>query len=143
MYHMEATTALLADAAALENGKLYVHGAGWDQINAQAVPLVHPAMALVLVLRVGYDEAMRQIPFRIELLTEDDKPLGVGGQGVLAVGHAPTQAKGAPSSAPLVIPFTNVHFGEAGGYRFRVSSGDSEIVSVPFRVFLVPNPGQA
>ncbi|MEX2406714.1 MAG: hypothetical protein WD834_05195 [Actinomycetota bacterium] len=137
---MEVTTALLADAAAIAAGKLYIHGAGWDQIGVQRLPSAHPAMAVVIVIRVEFNEALRPIPLNVVLLSEDEEPMGVEAGLELAVGHPPTQTHGAPTFAPLVIPLSNVQFERAGRYRFRVASGDRELASIPFEVSVAPRP---
>lgn len=138
---MQITAALLADAAAVADGKLYVHGAGWDQIQTQSLPAVHPSMALALVFSVDYDEAMTEIPFRLELLDEDDGEMGIQGEGLLTTGHGPTTRRGSPTLAPMAFTLPNLTFQKAGGYRFKVSSGDVELASIPFSVNLQRMPG--
>jgi len=131
---MRATTAMLADAARVESGKLFIHGGGWDSINVNTIPATHPTMALVLVLRIEYDQALTDIPFVIDLLDEDDQSLGVRIEGVINAGHPPRIKPGTPTFQPLAMVFNMVSFPHEGGYRFRVTSGDSELASVPFRV---------
>jgi hypothetical protein len=135
---MKATTAMLADAATVESGKLFVHGGGWDVINVGTIPATHPTMALVLILRIEYDEALADIPVIIELLDEDDKPLGPRLEGVVNAGHPPRTKRGTPTFHPLAVAFNMIPFPHEGGYRFRVTTGDSELASVPFRVRTTP-----
>jgi hypothetical protein len=132
---VKATTALLADAAAVEaSGKLYVHGGGWEQIFVHKVPAVHPSLALVLVFELSWDESNEDIPVHIELIDEDGHPVGIEAEGTLNVGRPPGVKKGGPLQAPLVLPLHAVTFQKLGGYQFRVTSGDAELVTVPFRV---------
>jgi hypothetical protein len=135
---MEVTTAMLADAASVEGGKLFVHGGAWDTVYVAAVPAVHPAMALVLVFRIGYDEALNDIPITIELIDEDDQPFGPRVQGIINAGHPPRSRRGTPTFHPLAMTFSMLPFEHEGGYRFRVSSADDEIASVPFQVRTTP-----
>ncbi|TMK87338.1 MAG: hypothetical protein E6G44_00360 [Actinobacteria bacterium] len=131
---MRATAALLADAARVENGKLYVHGGAWDTIAVDAFPATHPTMALVLVYRVEYSEALTDWPIVVELLDEDDRPVGPRLDGTINAGHPPGTIRGSPVFIPQSITMNLLPFEKGGGYRFRVSSGDSELASVPFRV---------
>jgi hypothetical protein len=136
---MDVTTAMLADAASVEGGKLFVHGGAWDSINVPGVPAMHPTMALVLIFRIGYDEALNDIPITIELMDEDDQPFGPRIQGVINAGHPPRSRRGTPTFYPLAMPFNMLSFEHEGGYRFRISSGeDGEIASIPFQVRAVP-----
>jgi hypothetical protein len=131
---MRATTAMLADAARVEGGKLFVHGGGWDSITVPAIPAVHPCLALVLVFRVEYSEALEDIPIVIDLLDEDDQPMGPHIEATLNAGHAPRTKVGTPTFVPQTISFNMLPLNRAGGFRFRVMSRDAEIASVPFRV---------
>lgn len=135
------TTALLADAAAVSEGKLDIHGGGWDVIVGASLPLTQPSFSLAWTLRVEYDEALRDIPVVLDLLTEDDEEAGVhiGGQ------HQRRASTQIPPRKPDVhapgLTLTMFPFSRAGGSRFRIASGDSELASVPFTVLIQPNPG--
>ncbi|MBI4259129.1 MAG: hypothetical protein HY658_01055 [Actinobacteria bacterium] len=131
---MEITTALLADAATVADGKLYVHGGGWDRITTRSLPAVHPALAVVLVFRVPYDEALTPHPFHIELLDADDNAVGPAADGTLNVGHAPTAVRGAPSFVPFTWTLQNLELPAAGAYRFRVGTHEDELASIFFVV---------
>ncbi len=135
---MQVTTAMLADAASVERGKLFVHGGGWDNIDVAAIPAVHPTMALVLIFQIDYGEALDDIPIVIELLDEDDKPLELRIEGKINAGHPPRTRRGTPTFHPLALPFNMLTFDHEGGYRFRVTSGDDELASIPFRVRTMP-----
>lgn len=125
---------MLADAAQVENGKLYVHGGGWDSISVASLPATHPSMALVLVFRVEYTEALQDIPIMVELLDADDNPMGIRLEGVMNVGHPARGTRGMPIFVPQAFSFHLIQFERADSYRFRVTSGERELASVPFRV---------
>jgi len=131
---MNATAAFLADAAQVQGGKLYVHGGGWDTIYAGSEPATHPTMALVLLFRVEYSEALTDMPIEIQLLDEDENPAGVQLQQKLNVGHAPGSKPGTPSFVPQALTFNMLTFPRLGGYQFRILAGAKELASVPFRV---------
>ena len=131
---MLTTTAMLADAASVESGKVFVHGGGWDTIYAAAIPTTHPTMALVLIFQINYDEALSDIPIVIELLDEDDKPLELRVEGKISAGHPPRLQRGAPTFHPLALTFNMLTFDHEGSYRFKVTSGDDLLASIPLRV---------
>jgi hypothetical protein len=131
---MEATSAMLADAASVSGGKLYVHGGAWDRLTVQGLPATHPSLALVLVLRIEYSEALRDIHVRVQLLDEDDNSVGPTVDGTINVGHPPGTRPGTPAFVPHTLTFNGLEFRRTGGYRFKVMEGDRELASVPFQV---------
>ena len=140
MYHMQITTALLADAAQVANGKLFIHGGGWDVIHAVGFPTTQPTMALALVFRVEYSEALVDIPIRIELLDEDEREAGPSVDAKLNVGHPAGMKAGAPMFVPQALTLNMTPFAKPGEYRFKISSAQQELASVPFRLTTLP-PG--
>ena len=145
---MKVEAALVADAAVVERGKLYIHGAGWDTIWVASLPATHPTMALALLFRIEYSEALKDIPITIDLVDEDDNPIGIKIEGKVNVGHAPGTKPGAPIFVPQAITLTMLKLTKEGGCIFRITSGTKELGSVVFRVALaasmpgmVPPPG--
>lgn len=131
---MDVTTAMLADAARVEGGKLFIHGGGWDTIQVPELPFTQPTMALALIFRVEYDEALNDIPIVIELVDEDERSMGPRIEGVINAGHPPRTRPGTPTFQPLAMTFNLLSFEHEGGYRFKVTSGEYELASIPFRV---------
>ncbi len=131
---MDLTAALVADAATVERGKLYIHGAGWDTLWAASFPITHPTMALALLFRVEYSEALTDIPIAIELLDDDDQPVGVKIEGKINVGHAPGTKPGAPIFVPQAITLPMLQFSKEGSYTFRISMGAEVLGTAVFRV---------
>lgn len=134
---MELTAALLADAARIENGKLYIYGGGWDTITVASFPTMHPTMSLAWILRIEYDEALSDIPIMVELIDEDGSPLGPRLEGVINTGHAPRQQRGTPSFIPQTFTLNLLQFEKPGTYSFRIRSGETELGAVPFRLILL------
>src|SRR5437762_13653289 len=131
---MELAAAMIADAAVVERGKLYIHGGGWDTIYAATIPAVHPAMSVVLLLRLEYTEALKDIPIAIELVDEDGNAVGVKVEGKMNIGHAPGTKPGAPIFVPQAITLNGLQLPREGSYNFRITSGPRHIGSVLFRV---------
>lgn len=144
---MELTTAMLADGAQQgPNGKLYILGGQWDRLTVPSFPAQLPAMALVLVLRVDYHEALDQ--HRIEVdLTLDGQVQEVRAAAQFVTGHAPGLSRGTPSFVSLALPFNNVRFEKPGRYEWVISSESDAIGRVPLEVTqgvigAMPTPGQ-
>ena len=133
---MHFTTAMLADAAQVQAGKLYVLGGGFDTITTRQLPAVHRSLALVLVAVIGPDERHRDLELVITLMDEDARPTGIEAKGRLRVGAPPNLPPGASSTVPMVSAFVNVQFADAKGYVFSVTHEGDELARVPFRVVL-------
>ncbi len=136
---MRLTTAMLADAAQVQGGKLYILGGGFEMIRATRLPVVHRNLNLAMIVEVGADERNQDLDLVIDLVDEDGKALGVQAKGRLRVKDQPNLPPGAESIVPFVIPFYNVRFPEAKGYTFIVRHGESEIGRIRLRVAHVPS----
>jgi hypothetical protein len=128
------TSAMLADAAQVTSGKLYVLGGAFDTITARSFPVVYRSIAVVLVAEVGPADRNRDLPIRISLVDEDGADMGVRSEGNLRVGAPSSLPAGASNVVPLVGAFGNVRFPKAGGYVFIVEHEDEELARIPFRV---------
>ena len=99
-------TMLLADAAQIAEGKLYILGGGWSVVGPQATP-----MAIAIKVEVPWTEANAQHRLKLSLVDEDERPVmkitEEGPQqpyqvtGSFEVGRPP----GLPPGTPLDIPF--------------------------------------
>ena len=134
---MRLTTAMLADAAQVQGGKLFVLGGGFDTISARSLPVVHRSLAVALVAVVSPEERHRDLEIVIGLMDEDGQSLGVEAKGKLRVGAPPNLPPGSSSVVPIVTPFYNVRFPDAKGYAFVVSYDEEELARVTFRVVLI------
>jgi hypothetical protein len=135
---MKVTSVMLADAAALADGKLYVHGGGWDVIWTPAVPTTHPTLSVVFVIEFEWSETHVDRALRVTLHDEDDKPLNVAAAGTLNVGHPPGATHGAPILQPIVLPFAMITFERVGRYYFRIALDETELARVRFGVRTLP-----
>jgi hypothetical protein len=146
-YHMEILSAMVADAATAFNGKLYVHGGGWDALVVRQFPAAHPSMALAVLLSADASEAPGTGEFRVQLVDEDGNDLGVGAAAIMGLGHGPFYRPGQRSLVPIAIPFNEIRFDRPGTYEFRLFwNGQQLTPSVAFSVTPPPpmmNLGQA
>ncbi len=136
---MKLTSAMLADAAQVQSGKLFVLGGGFDTISVRSLPATHRSLSLAMVAEVGPDERQRDLELHISLIDEDGTPIGVEAKGMLRVGAPPNLPPGSPSIVPIVSPFHNIIFTEEKGYAFVISLDDAELARVAFRVVLLPD----
>ena len=130
---MDLTTAMLADAARVAEGKLYILGGQWDRVTVATLPAVHPSMAVVLVIRIEYSEAPTTFDVLVDLML-DGNSTGVRAGGRVSIGHAPGLAHGAPQFAPVAATFANVSFDRLGRYEFVVSVGGRVLGQIPLEV---------
>ena len=135
---MKLTSAMLADAAQVQSGKLFVLGGGFDTISVRKLPATHRSLSLAMVAEVGPDERQQDLELIVQLVDEDGAEIGVTAKGKLRVGAPPNLPPGSPSIVPIVSPFHNVTFPEAKGYAFVISMNGSELSRVKFRVVEIP-----
>jgi hypothetical protein len=134
---MKMTSAMLADAAQVQAGKLFVLGGGFDTISVRSLPATHRSLSLAMVAEVAPEDRQRDLDLAIKLVDEDGAEMGVAAKGRLRVGTPPNLPPGASSIIPIVSPFHNITFPEAKGYSFLVSLNDQELARVKFRVVLL------
>lgn len=141
---MRLQSAMLADAAQVQGGKLFVMGGGFDTISARKLPVVHRSLSLAMVAEIEPDERQRDLELVIRLIDEDGHPagavnpqgqvVGLEAKGKLRVGSPPNLPPGSSSIVPIATPFYNVHLPHAKGYAFAVVYGGEELARVRFRV---------
>lgn len=136
---MKMTSAMLADAAQVQAGKLFVLGGGFDTISVRSLPATHRSLALAMVAEVAPEDRQRDLDLHISLVDEDGANMGVTAKGRLRVGTPPNLPPGASSIIPIVSPFHNISFPEAKGYAFLVNLNDEELTRVRFRVVQIPS----
>ena len=131
---MRFTSAMLADAAQVSAGKLYVMGGAFDTISARSFPAIHRSLTLALVAEVGPADRNRDLELVITLLNEDGAETGVKSEGKLRVGAPAGLPAGAMTLVPMASVFMNVRFPTPGGYVFVVEHDGRELTRVPFRL---------
>lgn len=140
--------AMLCDSATAVEGKLYVHGGGWNAIAAGSVPLGVPRIGIALLLGVPYRESDTQHQLTVALEDEDGTrlPLGRTEQpGTIpviefgfGVGRPTLIAPGDPQLLPFALNIDGYVFGRPGGYVFVVAVDGVELTRLRFRLHLRP-----
>ncbi|MBU1225689.1 MAG: hypothetical protein KJ698_00565 [Actinobacteria bacterium] len=135
---MRFTAAMLADAAQVSGGKLYVLGGAFDTISAHSFPAVHRSLTLALVAEVGPADRNRDLDLVIRLVNEDGGETGVESIGKLRVGAPSALPAGAMTLVPMTSVFMNIRFPDPGGYVFVVEHEGRELTRIPFRLRQAP-----
>lgn len=114
-------TMVLADAAQVADGRLYVLGAGITAVGPQPQPL-----AVGLLLQVPWDRANVAHRWVLELLDEDGRPapnaaqpLVIGGR--FEAGRPAGSRAGVPLVVPLAVTFPPLPLEPGGGYLFQLT----------------------
>lgn len=137
--------AILCDTATTSEGKLFIHGGGWNTLNVGGnFPIKHPQMGLALVLSVPYTETNRHHRLTIQLKGEDGEviPFGVDAGGkprttVVAqfnVGRPPHLQAGDAQDVAFAVNFNQMSFEAPGKYTFVLELNGTEAGLLPFRV---------
>jgi len=127
---MEVSLALLADCANISReGKLNILGI-FDRINAQALPVSHPQMQLIMTLEADRSEAERDHRIEVELIDADGNKL-LGIEGHVKFGPPPP---GERVKANHMIQINNLQFSRYGAHEFKILINNEVRRSVPLHV---------
>lgn len=130
---------ILADAAQVVGGKLYVLGGGWDVLTMnRPFPSQH-RMAVAVSFRVPWVETNQKHNAQIELVTEEAKTLfKIDAQ--FEVGRPPG-IKGGQEQRMQVAADLAVQFDGPGTYELIVRLESQERTRTPFNVVAGPGAG--
>ena len=135
---MQISYMVLADAAAAENGKHYIHGGGWDQLLAASFPVVHPTMSVALRLQVPWHDTNQPHELEIDVVNEDGQselPVPPGPlRGTVTTGRPPHLGPGADQFVPLVVNIAQLKFERAGTYAVIARIDGMEAARSAFHV---------
>ena len=119
-------TLLLAEAAQVADGKLFVLGGGWNIIGPAPSPF-----ALAILIEVPWDRTNEEHTVRLELLDADGHPvLAAQAEGEdeplvitagFEVGRPPGLKRGAPLNVPLAINLAPHPIPPNGRYEWRMT----------------------
>lgn len=132
---LQVETLMIADRAEAVNGKLYVMGGGWDQLNVPDLQQAQPvSFAITVLIPRTATNRLHRLQVRIE--DEDSNPIGAEAQIEFSVSRAPLGGIG-PQRAVLAMPALPVLFPRYGTYLAK-----AEIPGLPVRMVLlhVVNP---
>lgn len=126
---------ILADAAQIAQGKLYLLGAGWDMLHVNTDFPVQQHLAVAVAFRVPWNETNQRHAVEVEIQDQDGHQLFRAG-GEIEVGRPPGFPAGQDQRAQIALDMT-LSFEQPGGYVVVAHIQDQES-RVPFNV--VPGP---
>lgn len=133
---MEIEWLILADAAQVVGGKLYLLGGGWDVLTVNTPFPFQQRLTIAAAFRVPWTETNRPHQFQLEIVDEDGRALLTAG-GQVEVGRPPGLPFGTEQRSQLALELV-VTFERPGAYAAVARVGEQSVRS-PFRV--VPGPG--
>ena len=129
-----------ADHAEAINGKLYLHGAGWTDLQQAVGPTGQPAivhLGIAVSILIGWNETNRRFPLQVTLTHEDGVEVArVNAQ--IEAGRPPGIPAGSDFRSVLAIG-ADIQFPKAGAYQLSAELNDQKR-TVTFRVH---RPAQA
>ncbi len=131
---------ILADAAEVTGGKLYLLGGGWDRLTVNSLP-ARRNLAVALAFRVPWHETNRRHTFQLDL--NDDGGGSVASvEGELEVGRPPGIPQGQPQITQLVVN-VEAAFESLGTYVITARVNRQEERSIRFNVVAGPGLSQS
>jgi hypothetical protein len=141
-------TAFLADSAESVNGKLYVLGAGWDQVVVSSLPAVQQRVAVGVLARVGWNDTGTEHDVTLRLETEDGEAVPLArhaagmpaGTAVAAIGHRFTTGRSAlvrpgdDQTHPVTFTINDLLLERVGGYSWVIEVDGAIAHRLPMRV---------
>lgn len=134
---MNLAFAMLADAATVAAGKLYVHGGGWCILAVHTLPVVYPSFALAFMLELDEADVTRTFPLSVDLVDSSGAELGISATAQVSVVEPVGLTVGSRRVAEQVT-FVGVPFETQGRYGLRISSGGQKLGQVDLDVVLDP-----
>lgn len=125
---------MTADYAEAMNGKIYIHGGGWDQILVTSGFPFTRQISIALGIDVPWEDPPSEHPFRVHI-REDRSNAGelMNAEGALRAGGRVNLAPGAIQTLHVALT-GNVGFEHAGRYIVRVEVDGAEIAQRGFSV---------
>jgi hypothetical protein len=119
--------AMLADAASVAEGKLYVHGGGWGELAVDAVPAIYPTFALVFALELDGSEPEGRLRLELTVVSPEAPVASAGGWIDIPPGHGGGSIVNQVTLSAVPLPLT-------GRYLVRLECDGAELGGVAFDV---------
>jgi uncharacterized protein DUF6941 len=139
---MELDHALLADVVSPRpDGKLDIHGVGWDTVYAAAVPATHPRMDLAVRFLLSAQEVESEHRVVVTLVGTDGLELARVQADVapLPAEQRATIHPGRRVGIGLLLTLASVTFPQFGAYNLVITWDGTE-AREPMRLFVEPVP---
>jgi len=144
--------AFLCDSAVVADGKLFLHGGGWNILNSPRFPFAQDRIGIAAVISVPYTatNTMHVLELWLQDLDGKHRPIGISpgpdGQPSEQMklvanfnhGRPPALPPGEPQSMPFAVNLDNIVFPAPGGYTFVLTIDNEEMARLPFRIVSPP-----
>lgn len=141
--------AFLADSVVTADGKLYVQGGGWNNINAGQIPHRHDRIGIGILIYVPYTATNERHKLEVSLQDADGRELPIGDappdmesedgkirhfEAQFNVGRPPTIPPGDEQVVAFSLNINGLQFDRADRYAFIISVDGTEMKRLAFRV---------
>jgi hypothetical protein len=123
---------ILADAAQIVGGKLYLMGGGWDVLTVNSPYPVHHRCAIAASFRIPWNETNQRNNVEVVVATEDGRELG-NVRAQMEVGRPAGLPPGSDQRAQLAAEMA-LQFQGPGIYVIVARIEGEEAARYPFRV---------
>ena len=123
---------LVADAAQVADGKLYLLGGAWNRIALPQFPMAAP-LAVAVGLMVGWEETNQDHVARLTI-DDEDGALVLGPIEMRFEVGRPAGTKPGEDQRVVMAVNGQVGFQKPGGYAVVVRLGEDELARTSFRV---------
>ena len=125
---MNVEWVILADAAEVINGKLYLMGGGWEAINLATPMPAHHTFAIAVAFEVPYLETNQLHDVDIRIQDPDGIEL-IRIEGQVEVGRPPGINPGSPQRIPVAFSVSH-EFTKAGPYAVHATADGGGVPGV-------------
>jgi hypothetical protein len=129
-----------ADHAVVADGKIFVNGGAWTQLNFPTYPQVVPGVTLVAVLEVPFHEYQRDHKLSLGMVDADENPVQLHVDGEFRVGADVSLQYGEPTLMPIAITIHNLTVERPGYYAFTLAIDGNEYDRYRIRAMQVAVP---
>ncbi len=132
----------------MADGKLFIHGAGWDTVGVPSLPAVRPTLSVALRFRIPWSDTNPKHTVDLDIVDEDGHSILPPAQGHLrgtvTIGRPAGLPEGTDQTTCLAIDILGLRFERAGAYEVVCRAGDDDAARSPFRVVQMTDvPGTA
>ncbi len=123
---------ILADAAQIVGGKLYLMGGGWDVLTVNRALPITQHVALAASYSIPWNETNQQFSVEVVIVSDDGKEIGKI-TGMVEVGRPAGTPPGSEQRAQISAEL-NLEFAAPGSFAIISSVGGFEDMRTAFRV---------
>jgi hypothetical protein len=135
---MQLKFAFLCDYAEEAGGKLHAVGIGWDTIYARTLPVAHPMMCFVAVLKGTIAETGTK-NLALRLIDADGNDVV---PPLLQQAHFVVRAPALEGDIKYVAQLGSVQISKLGSYAVHLTVDGNELANVPFSVSAGPTTAE-